>query len=48
MTDLLDMQKGNFAFLVEDLGGFKVEPMEVPLTTEKPIFNHANKLGKTE
>ena len=22
--------------------------MEVPLTTEKPIFNHTHKLGKTE
>ena len=48
MTALLDLQKGNFAFSVEDLGGFKGEPMEVPLTTEKPIFNHAHKLGKTE
>ena len=26
MTDLLDLQKGNFAFSVEDLGGFKGEP----------------------
>ena len=48
MTDLLDLQKGNFAFSVKDLGGFKGEPMEVSLTTEKPIFNHAHKLGKTE
>ena len=48
MTNLLDLQIENFAFSVEDLGGFKGEPMEVPLTTDKPIFNHAHKLGKTE
>ena len=48
MTNLLDLQKGNFAFSVEDLGGFKGEPMEISLTTEKPSFNHAHKLGKTE
>ena len=48
MTNLLDLQKGNFAFSEENLGGFKGEPMEVPLTTEKAIFNHAQKLGKTE
>ena len=48
MTNLLDLHKENFAFSVEDLGGFKGEPIEVPLTTDKPIFNHAHKLGETE
>jgi hypothetical protein len=48
MVNFLETHKGAFAYSTADLGGFTGEAMEIPLGTEKPIFSHAHKLGKTE
>ena len=48
VVDFLEGHKADFAYSTADLGGFTGAPMEIPLTTNHPIFSHAYKLGKTD
>ena len=48
MVSFLESHVDSFTYSTANLGGFTGEAMEIPLTTNKPIFSHAHKLGKTE
>ena len=48
LVRMLEENSGEFAFSLEELGGYTGEPMEIEVDTNKPIFTLAHRLSAAE